>query len=84
MAEDAYRDYYQTFAKAYRENLEAAAERGEIRPGDEEARTWALLGMNVFLGMRFSVWDDSVAASHIADTIADLIAHGMAAEERSP
>ncbi|MEM9300706.1 MAG: TetR/AcrR family transcriptional regulator [Pseudomonadota bacterium] len=81
VAEDAYRDYYQTFASGYVQNLEAAAERGEIRAGEQEIRTWALLGMNVFLGMRFADWDDSVEAGRIADAVADLIAHGMARQE---
>ena len=77
VAEDAFRRYYETFADAYRQNLEAAAARGEIRPGNQEIRTWALIGMNVFLGMRFAAWDDSVPAADVADTIAELVTHGL-------
>ncbi len=84
VAEDAYRAYYETFADAYRENLGEAVARGELRDGDVEIRTWALLGMNVFLGMRFAYWDDSVPAEEVADTVWELVSIGLRADERSP
>lgn len=78
VAEDAFRDYYSVFADAYRENLQRAAEDGEIRDGDCEVWGWALIGMTVFLGMRYSDWDDQRPASEIAAAAADLISQGMA------
>jgi len=80
VAEDAFRAYYESFAAAYRENLERAAVAGEIREGDYEVWAWVLIGMSVFLGMRFAAWDDSRSSEEMADTVADLIASGM----RSP
>lgn len=77
VAEDAFREYYSVFADAYRHNLESAAEEGEIRDGDCEVWGWALIGMTVFLGMRYSDWDDQRAASEIAAAAADLISQGM-------
>ena len=53
VAEDAFREYYTVFADAYRENLKRAAKDKEIRDGDCEVWGWALIGMTVFLGMRF-------------------------------
>ncbi|MDH3616633.1 MAG: TetR/AcrR family transcriptional regulator [Gammaproteobacteria bacterium] len=78
VAEDAFREYYSVFADAYREHLERAAEDGEIRDGDCEVWGWALIGMTVFLGMRYSDWDDRRSASDIAAAAADLISQGMA------
>ena len=78
VAEDAFREYYSVFADAYREHLERAAEEGEIRDGDCEVWGWALIGMTVFLGMRYSDWDDRRPASEIAAAAADLISQGMA------
>lgn len=77
VAEDAYRAYYSDFAEAYRANLSAASGAGEIRPGGEEARAWALIGMNVFLGLRYAVWDEAGDPAAIADAAGDLIAHGL-------
>jgi hypothetical protein len=81
VAEDAFRDYYTVFAKAYGENLERAASDKEIRDGDCEVWTWALIGMTVFLGMRFSDWDEQRSAEDIATAASDLISRGMARPE---
>lgn len=77
VAEDAYREYYTTFADSYRENLQNAAKHGEIRNGDFDVWSWALIGMNVFVGMRFAAWDDHYSSDEIAASIADLIGAGM-------
>ena len=81
VAEDAFRDYYTVFAKAYAENLERAAGEKEIRDGDCEIWTWALIGMRVFLGMRFSERDEQRSPEDIAAAASDLIARGMARPE---
>ena len=78
VAEDAFRDYYSVFADAYQENLERAAAAAEIRDGDCEVWAWALIGMTVFLGMRFADWEGERPAGEIADAAADLFGHGMA------
>lgn len=77
VAEDAYRDYYGGFAAAYRDNLAHAGERGDIRDGDYDIWSWALIGMNVFIGMRYAAWDDQLSSADIAASIADLIGSGM-------
>ena len=77
VAEDAFRDYYSVFAEAYRQNLEQAGADKDIREGDYEVWAWALIGMNVFLGMRFAAWDDSRSSEEMAAAVADLISAGM-------
>lgn len=77
VAPDAYRAYYEGFAVAYRRRLALAAERGEIRAGDDEQRAWALIGASVFLGQRFGVWDDATPASAIADGAGDFFENGL-------
>jgi len=77
VAQDAYREYYTSFADAYRQNLEQAADDKDIREGDYEVWAWALIGMSVFLGMRFAAWDDSRSSEEMAATVADLISTGM-------
>lgn len=77
VAEDAYRDYYQTFAAAYRENLRSAADAGQIRPIEDEVEVWALIGMSSFIGLRYAIWDDSRPVSEIADAAMKLIAGGL-------
>lgn len=78
VAEDAFRDYYESFEASYRQNLALAVESGEIREGDCEVWSWALIGMTVFLGMRFALWDDERSIEETANAAADLISSGMA------
>ena len=78
VAPDAYRAYYDVFAEAYQRGLQAASRTGEIAPGHDEERAWALIGMSVFLGLRYGVWDDERPAAEVADAVAGLIEHGLA------
>ena len=64
-----FKAHYETTASRIAARLTAAAERGEIGVADDfttEVRAWAIMGMNVFLGLRFGVWGaedaDEVAA----------------------
>jgi AcrR family transcriptional regulator len=81
VANDAYREHYRSFASAYEDNLRAAGENGEIREGDYESWSWAIMGMAVTLGMRYTQWDDDIPVSRIADSVADLIANGIKPEQ---
>ena len=77
VANDAYREHYTGFAKAYQDNLKKAGENGEIRQGDYEMWSWAIMGMAVTLGIRYAEWDKDTPISRIAETVADLIANGI-------
>ncbi|MGH6705471.1 MAG: TetR/AcrR family transcriptional regulator [Sphingomicrobium sp.] len=66
---DGFRDHYKTTANRIAARLAEATSMGEIRDDGElanEVRAWAIMGMNVFLGLRFGVWGkadpDEVAA----------------------
>jgi AcrR family transcriptional regulator len=80
VAPEEYRDHYMGFQRAYQANLKKAAQKGEIRQGDFETWSWSIMGMIVFLGMRYVEWDDSQPASRIAATVIDLIARGISPE----
>jgi len=77
VANEAYREHYTGFAKAYEYNLKKASERGDIREGDYEIWSWAIMGIALTLGIKFAEWDDSVPASAIAESVTDLIENGM-------
>ena len=84
VAQDEYRLHYLTFADGYRRNLAAARARGEIAgTGDDEAadelRAWALIGISVFLGMRYGLWDRDMAPERVADLALDLVSEGLRA-----
>ncbi|HEY5763575.1 MAG TPA: TetR/AcrR family transcriptional regulator [Rhodocyclaceae bacterium] len=81
IANDAFRAHYEGFARSYCANLDKAGERGEIRRGDYEVWSWAIIGINVFLGMRFAEWDEGEAPLRIAGSVLDLIGNGMSRDE---
>ena len=77
VAEDAYREHYRSFVEGYRQGLATAAARGEIVEGPDELRAWALIGMSVFLGMRYAVWDQDMDPAAVADHAIDLVSEGL-------
>jgi AcrR family transcriptional regulator len=77
VANDAFREHYEGFAQAYQANLKMAGESGDIRQGDYDTWSWAIMGIAVFLGMRYAQWDENTPASRIAEIVTDLIANGI-------
>ena len=82
VAQDVYREHYLTFAEGYRRNLAAARARGEIADGADEPRAWALIGMSVFLGMRYGIWDKDLSPAEVADVAITLVSEGLRKRER--
>ena len=79
--EKVYRQYYTEFAKSYRVALAASEKRGEIVPGANgnatEVRAWMLMGISVFLGQRYGLWDPKVPLEPIVDAAIGMIAGGL-------
>lgn len=75
---DIYRTYYMEFGRAYAEQLEQAAENGELAPGDAEVRAWALMGIAKTLGERFVLWEDGADIERIVSEAHKFICNGMA------
>ena len=77
VAEDVYREHYLTFVDGYREGLAAATAKGQIVEGPDELRAWALIGMSVFLGMRYGIWGEDMEPADVADHAIDLVSEGL-------
>lgn len=73
-----YREYYERIAAGYTEDLQAAADRGDISPGDAETRAWALMGAGHFLGMKHSLWNGETPSSEQVSSLMGLVTHGLA------
>lgn len=74
---ESWRLHYASTAERIRARLEAAAARGEVRPDVGEIHAWAIMGMNVFLGLRFAVWADNTPLDEVAATAGRLLAEGL-------
>ena len=75
---ESFRRHYTNTASRIAARLQAAAARGELRGDVGEVHAWAIMGMNVFLGLRYGVWDEDRPADAISDIVADLLARGIA------
>jgi len=77
----AYREHYETTASRIAARLSAAQDRGEVRADysdeDLEVLAWALMGANVFLGLRFAVWS-STDPRRVAAATNKLLRSGLA------
>ena len=74
-----FRSHYETTASRIAGRLEAAVKRGEIQAGDalaSEVRAWAIMGINVFLGLRFGVWGNE-APGDVAAEVNNLLRRGL-------
>ena len=74
---DSYRAHYENAAARIQARLAAGTASGELRGDVGEVHAWALMGMNVFLGMRYGVWSDDRDPNEIAGIVADMLGHGL-------
>ncbi|MBV7265000.1 TetR/AcrR family transcriptional regulator [Erythrobacter ani] len=78
---ESYRAHYETIADRIRARLEAGSAAGEFRTGLGELEAWAVMGMNVFVGLRYAVWSDNEdvrTSVEIAGAVNALLANGIA------
>jgi AcrR family transcriptional regulator len=75
----SYHAHYAGTATRIAARLDEDVAAGVLAPGDNEVRAWAIMGANVFLGLRFGVWDDSRAVEEIAGTVEALLREGLGA-----
>jgi AcrR family transcriptional regulator len=78
---DAYREHYETTASRIAARLAAGRANGQIRDfSDEELDilSWAMMGANVFLGLRFAVWSNG-DPERVAEVTARMLSSGLKA-----
>lgn len=77
---DSYRRHYESTARRIAERLQRGVEAGDLRAGIGEAEAWALMGMNVFLGLRYAIWahEGDPGPGEVAKRANALLARGIA------
>ncbi len=76
----SYQNHYETIAERILDRLKAGAAEGHFRADPQEAHAWALMGMNVFLGLRYAIWgrEDDMSSDEVAAAANAMLAHGIA------
>lgn len=75
---ESHRLHYESTAARILARLQEGAAKGEVRADVNEAHAWALMGMNVFLGLRYGVWSDGEPAERVAALAHEFVAKGLA------
>ena len=76
---EGFRNHYETTANRIAARLKEGVDSGDLRPADastQEIWAWALMGMNVFLGLRFGVWA-SAPPEQIAAEVNRMLVDGL-------
>jgi AcrR family transcriptional regulator len=76
---ESYRLHYENTVAGYVASLGEASARGEVRADVEEIHAWAIVGMNVFLGLRYGVWREDRDISDVARIANEFLRRGLQA-----
>ncbi|MEM8917547.1 MAG: TetR/AcrR family transcriptional regulator [Pseudomonadota bacterium] len=74
---ESYRKHYENTAQRILERLQTGGEQGDLRPDLEEAHAWAVMGMNVFLGLKYAIWSDDRTPEDIAEIASSILQNGL-------
>ena len=77
---ESYRTHYETIGARIEDRLQRGGESGEFKRGLGAPEAWALMGMNVFLGLRYVIWarEGDPDSDEIAKRANALLASGIA------
>jgi AcrR family transcriptional regulator len=77
---ESYRAHYERIGRRIEERLLAGGETGTLRSGLGSTEAWAVMGMNVFLGLRYAIWarEGDPDLSDVAAAANRLLARGIA------
>lgn len=73
----SYRAHYEDTVNGYLASLKDAAQKGQLRHDVEDVHAWAIVGMNVFLGLRYGVMGEDRDVDEVATIAADLLTNGL-------
>jgi AcrR family transcriptional regulator len=73
----SYRAHYDGTAKRIAARLDQSVAAGTVSAGDNEVRAWAIMGMNVFLGLRFGVWSEERPVADVVEAAEALLRKGL-------
>jgi AcrR family transcriptional regulator len=73
----SYRAHYEGTAARIAARFDENVALGSMSPGDNEVRAWSLMGMNVFLGLRFGVWGADRSVDEVAAVTEAMLRDGL-------
>ena len=78
----SYRAHYEGIAERIEMRLKAGSDSGEFRKDLGETEAWALMGMNVFIGLKYAVWAEGNSdLDDVAKRTNKLLAEGIKSKD---
>lgn len=77
---ESYRIHYEETAKRIYSRLREGQTAGDFRNDLEEAHAWAMMGMNVFLGLRYGIWSEEKSAEEVAEIASGILERGISSK----
>ncbi|MCB2079466.1 MAG: TetR/AcrR family transcriptional regulator [Novosphingobium sp.] len=74
---ESYRAHYEGTVSRIIARFDESVANGTMAPGDNEVRAWAVMGMNVFLGLRYGIWDAERPIDEVAAVAMDILRSGI-------
>ena len=74
---DTWRSHYESTATRILARLREGHARGQLGVKPDELHAWAIMGANVFLGLRFGLWDRTRDVDEVAAAANALLAEGL-------
>lgn len=79
---EAFRDYYEGFAKGYVDGLRRAEANGEVNKIDPEVVAWCLMGMGDLVGVRWILLrEEGKVPKKVLDAMIRLISEGVIVQD---
>ncbi len=69
--------HYTHFSKGYTEHLEKAMDKKQIKTMEPEALAFCLMGISIFTGMRWPLWEQALPDEKQLETIREFILKGI-------
>lgn len=74
---ESFRSHYQSTARRIAERLQTGGRSGELRSDLDETHAWAIMGMNVFLGLRYAIWSEDHEPARVAEAANSILRDGI-------
>lgn len=71
--QNLFEDYFLNFSEAYVQRLNKAQEEGEIIPIDTEVLSFALMGISIFVGLRWVYFSNAKSKDYVVGEVMKLI-----------
>lgn len=76
--DEIYKWHYDRFSEGYHRHLSSSVKKKQVKDLDLDTLAYCFIGIAEFVGMRWCLWEKKMPPAGVLDTVATLIAEGIA------